>query len=157
MQPSNSNSLKCICPTTLEAFPLIHAEVYGLKTTYTNLPYKATGVPSPTCPKSTVAFRYWDWKWRQDERWRGLGRSLSTCPSGRPSWSHLSLWGCAKNPAEDRKEKEAVSQNTEHGPFPWSPFSSVLQHPSCARQQAPNPTVQPLATGVKYRHNQIHK
>lgn len=125
--------LKCICLTTSDASPLIHGDIHRLKYTYTNLPYKATVVPSPTCPKSTVAFRYWDWKWCQDEQWLGLGNVLALAPRGG---HHSLIWVYENVPKTwrgQKKRKQMVSQNTGDRNFPSSPFTSSLQHPFCVK------------------------
>lgn len=142
--------LKCICLTTSDASPLIHGDIHRLKYTYTNLPYKATVVPSPTCPKSTVAFRYWDWKWCQDEQWLGLGNVLALAPRGG---HHSLIWVYENVPKTWRGQKKRskwLARTQEIGIFHRAHLRQVSNiHFVWNTTQIPNWTMPHLATGIK--------
>ena len=99
------------CLTTSEALRLIHGGIHRLKHTFTNLPYKATTVPSPTCPKSTVAFRYGAWWWCQDEQWRWLGSVSAPAPG---AGHHSLICVSAAMPKTWRGQKKKATIQPEH-------------------------------------------
>ena len=100
------------CLTTSEALRLIHGGIHRLKHTFTNLPYKATTVPSPTCPKSTVAFRYGAWWWCQDEHWRWLG-SVSAPAPGAGHHSLICVYAAMPRTWRGQKKESHYSARTQ--------------------------------------------